>query len=90
MPINIVNPTDTGKCVFCGGELKQKTVTFAHQVGKRCLLVEDVPAEVCAQCGEETYAPDVADELLKFAGEEFQPLRTVQMFKFRAKAQSSE
>ncbi|MBC7293560.1 MAG: type II toxin-antitoxin system MqsA family antitoxin, partial [Thermoleophilia bacterium] len=42
------------------------------------------PAEVCTKCGERTYAPEVTDELLKFARLEFKPVRkvTVPVFDF--------
>jgi len=35
------------KCVFCGGTLKEKLVTFNYEEGDRYLIVEHVPAEVC-------------------------------------------
>ena len=59
--------------------MREKTVTFTYEEGDRVLLVEHVPAEVCERCGEKTYAPQVAEDLLRFAGEEFKPVRTLEV-----------
>ena len=38
-----------------------------------------VLAEVCTSCGEKTYSPSVTDDLLKFARNEFQPARIIEV-----------
>ena len=63
------------KCIFCGGNLENKNVTFSYEEDEKYLLVENVPAEVCSKCGEKIYAPEVTEELLKFASEEIPPVR---------------
>ena len=67
------------QCVFCGGKTEKRTVTFSYENGGRYVFVENVPAEVCARCGEKTYSPDVTDVLLKFARKEFKPIRKVKV-----------
>jgi YgiT-type zinc finger domain-containing protein len=67
------------KCVFCGGKVEKKKITFSYEEDDKYLLVENVPAEVCTKCGEKTYSPEVIDELLKFAKDEFQPIKTVEV-----------
>ncbi|OHB90036.1 MAG: hypothetical protein A3D13_00100 [Planctomycetes bacterium RIFCSPHIGHO2_02_FULL_40_12] len=67
------------KCVFCGGKLKKENVTFTYEDEDKYLFVEDVPAEVCTSCGEKTYSPSVTDDLLRFARNEFQPARTIEV-----------
>jgi len=67
------------KCVFCGGEAIEKKVTFSYEEGEKYVFVENVPAEVCASCGEKTYSPDVIDELLRFARDEFKPVKTIEV-----------
>lgn len=52
------------KCYFCGGETQPRTVTDLYAEGSLYLAVEEVPAEVCRQCGERYYSPDVTRELL--------------------------
>jgi YgiT-type zinc finger domain-containing protein len=67
------------RCVFCGGETKKMTVTFSYEEEGKHFLVENVPAEVCERCREKTYTPEVTDELLKFAKEQFRPARKVEV-----------
>jgi YgiT-type zinc finger domain-containing protein len=76
------------KCVFCGGKVVSKQVTFVYESERSCFFVEHVPAEVCTKCGENTYAPDVAYELLKYAKKKSKPIKTlkVPVFNFVAKA----
>ena len=52
------------KCYFCGGETESRTVTDLYAEGRLYLAVEDVPAEVCRQCGESYFSRDVTKELL--------------------------
>lgn len=52
------------KCYFCGGETEACLVTDLYAEGSLYLAVEDVPAEVCRQCGERYYSPRVTKELL--------------------------
>jgi YgiT-type zinc finger domain-containing protein len=75
------------ECVFCGGRVEKKKVTFLYEEDDKYLLVEDVPAEVCTKCGERTYSPSVTDELLKFAKFECKPVKTitVPVFEFAEK-----
>lgn len=67
------------KCSFCGGRIEKKKVTFTCEHRGRFLLVKNVPAEVCIQCGEKTYTPKVTDELLKFAREESKPTKVLEV-----------
>lgn len=65
------------KCVFCGGKVERKTVTFSYEEDDKFFLVENVSAEVCTRCGEKTYSPEVAEELVRFARGDFKPKKTV-------------
>ncbi|MEI9476507.1 MAG: type II toxin-antitoxin system MqsA family antitoxin [Deltaproteobacteria bacterium] len=65
------------KCVFCGGKVEKRTVTFSYEEDEKYLFVENVPAEICTKCGEKTYSPEVTDELLRFARHEFRPVKTI-------------
>ena len=64
------------KCVFCGGKVEERMVTFSYEENDKYLLVENVPAKVCLKCGEKTYSPEVTDKLLRFAKDEFKPVKT--------------
>lgn len=77
------------KCVFCGGKVEKGLVTFCYEEDDKHLFVENVPAEICTKCGEKTYSPEVTDELLRFAKDEFKPVKTIEVpvFDFAEKNQ---
>ncbi len=60
-------------CVFCGGKIISKKVTFIYEDGDQFFVIRNVPAEVCTQCGERTYSPEITDEIMNFAKQRFQP-----------------
>ncbi len=65
------------KCVFCGGKVSEEKVTFVYDEDDKYFFVEHVPAEVCMQCGERTYSPEVTDEILNFAKHRVKPVKTI-------------
>jgi YgiT-type zinc finger domain-containing protein len=42
-------------CSFCGGRVREKLVRVDCRIGDRLVIVEDVPAGVCEQCGEQYF-----------------------------------
>jgi YgiT-type zinc finger domain-containing protein len=47
--------TDTSNravCAICGGALRETTITHEEKRGSQLYLFENVPARVCAKCGE--------------------------------------
>ena len=66
-------------CVFCGGRVEQKKVTFSYEEDEHFIVVKNVPAEVCAGCGEKTYSPEITDELMKFAQNRFKPQKMIEV-----------
>jgi YgiT-type zinc finger domain-containing protein len=56
------------KCVICKqGETKEGTATVTLEIGKTTLVVKQVPAKVCQNCGEEYVDEKVTSQLLKQA-----------------------
>lgn len=43
------------QCTFCRGKLKQGTTEFIARAGGEVVIIKDVPAYVCEQCGEAYY-----------------------------------
>ncbi|MDP2646214.1 MAG: type II toxin-antitoxin system MqsA family antitoxin [Desulfobacterales bacterium] len=76
------------KCVFCGGDVVKSEVTFTYEEDEKHLIIENVPAELCKRCGEKMYSPEVTDELLRYANNEFKPARKIEVpvFDFAANA----
>ncbi len=48
-------------CLMCKtGETKPGMVTHSFQKGATIVIVKDIPAQVCGQCGEPYFDGDVA------------------------------
>jgi len=71
------------KCVFCGGTTESQNVTFIYDEDGNYLFIEDVPAEVCLQCGEKTYLPEVTDDLIRIAKKRLRPNKMIEVPVFR-------
>ncbi|MEW6717543.1 MAG: YgiT-type zinc finger protein [Chloroflexota bacterium] len=46
-------------CEYCGGPIVEKRVTLHRKVHGQYVLLENVPAGVCTQCGTRYYAANV-------------------------------
>jgi len=46
-------------CEYCKGPIVEKYVTMHRKVKGRYVLIENVPAGVCSQCGTRYYAANV-------------------------------
>ena len=51
------------KCFFCKGEAVPTTTKFIVDLGACVVIVKNVPALVCSQCGETSYSNEVAAQL---------------------------
>ena len=59
-------------CYFCGGLVEEKTISYMRKWKGEYILIENVPAGVCNQCGERYFEALVAekmDELMRQEGE---------------------
>jgi HTH-type transcriptional regulator / antitoxin MqsA len=57
------------KCELCRGELKNKLITYTTEHGGSLIVVENVPASVCINCGGEILTPPVLDNIKKITSE---------------------
>ena len=46
-------------CEYCGGGIVEKRVTLHRKVKGNYVLIENVPAGVCSQCGTRYFAANV-------------------------------
>lgn len=51
------------KCFYCKGETVETTTKFIVDLGQCVVIVKNVPARVCQQCGETSYSNEVAQQL---------------------------
>jgi YgiT-type zinc finger domain-containing protein len=57
-------------CYFCGrGILEEKRVTVDFRWGEKLVIIENVPARVCSECGERYYAAKVVRQMEQIAKE---------------------
>lgn len=64
-------------CYFCRGRVALKRIQHIHRWGEQVFILEDVPAEVCQQCGEIFFAPDVLAEMDRIANSKARPKTTI-------------
>jgi YgiT-type zinc finger domain-containing protein len=51
--------TSFGDCTFCGGEVEERRVDYDYRRRGHLLIMKNVPAGVCRQCGEKYFKPDI-------------------------------
>ena len=52
-------------CFYCKGRTVETTTKFIVDLGNCVVIVKNVPARVCQQCGEASFSDDVAKRLEK-------------------------
>ena len=50
-------------CPICGGKKNNSTTSFTVDYNTGIVIVREVPAKVCSQCGEEWISDDIASKL---------------------------
>ena len=51
------------RCPLCGGDKKAGRTTFTVDLGFGVIVVRDVPASVCSQCGADWIEGSIASKL---------------------------
>jgi len=55
-------------CYFCRkGILEDKKVTVDFRWGDKLIVIEEVPAKVCNECGEKYYSAEVSKKMEEIA-----------------------
>ncbi|MBI5234116.1 MAG: YgiT-type zinc finger protein [Deltaproteobacteria bacterium] len=57
-----------GECGVCGGKMQEKLIKQDFWIRGELIVVEDVPAGVCTQCGEKVVKADVGHLIMKLIG----------------------
>ncbi|MGA1876073.1 MAG: YgiT-type zinc finger protein [bacterium] len=67
-------------CHVCGStEGKEDFVNEVFNIDDKLVLVEHIPAIVCARCGEETFSRETTEEIRRMVHGEAAPVRSVCM-----------
>jgi len=56
-----------GKCYFCKAKVVEQQITIDYRWGDSLVVIKDVPAGVCQQCGEKYLSSSVYKELERLA-----------------------
>ncbi len=64
------------RCMYCQGELEPRRVSRVQEYEGRWIVIENLPALVCRQCGERFFTPDVHDLVVALAKGQVKPART--------------
>jgi YgiT-type zinc finger domain-containing protein len=73
------------KCVICKqGEAHPGEVTVTLQRGESTIILKNVPAEVCENCGEYYLSEDITEQVLSRAEEAVKSGAEVEILKFAA------
>jgi YgiT-type zinc finger domain-containing protein len=68
------------KCEVCGShEAHQEDVEEVFHIQNRYLLVEHIPATVCAQCGEKVFSAGTAESIRLMLHDHRKPVRSIEM-----------
>ncbi len=51
--------TSYADCTYCGGEVVEKKIEYDYRRQANLMVVGNVAAGVCRQCGEKYFKPDV-------------------------------
>lgn len=50
-------------CAICGGSLRKGRATIPFSLNDKTVIIKDVPAEICGDCGEAFVTGFVADRV---------------------------
>ena len=64
------------RCLYCEGHLEMRRVNRLQQYQNHWVIIENLPALVCTQCGERYYTPLVHDLVVELISGKTRPERT--------------
>ena len=67
------------KCPICGGPLEARKITHPQKYDDKIIILENVPALVCRQCGEVLLTPVVVKKMQKAVWSRGKPSRSIQV-----------
>ena len=50
-------------CAICGGRLKKEKISFDFRLNGKLVVIDNLPVEVCLQCGEKVLSPAVSQKI---------------------------
>ena len=73
------------KCTICKqGETQQGKTTVVLERGKTTVLIKDVPAEICENCGEYYLTEEMTAKVMEMAEEAVRRNAEIEVLRFAA------
>ena len=73
------------KCVFCKqGRTNKGTATVTLERGKTTVIIKEVPAEICENCGEYYLSDVVTEKVQNLAAQSVQHGAEIEVLKYAA------
>ncbi|AEH45815.1 hypothetical protein Thein_1961 [Thermodesulfatator indicus DSM 15286] len=51
-------------CPLCGGQMSERKIDYEFRKKDKYIVVKNVPAFVCVECGEQYFEPEVVEKIL--------------------------
>ena len=67
------------RCAFWKGDTEERVIRYVQEFDGRVVIIENVPAEVCTQCGEQLIRPEIAEKVQKIVWGETPHPKTVEV-----------
>ena len=71
------------RCPDCGGQKRPSVTTFTADLGFGVVVIRNVPALVCSQCGADWIADDIAERLESMVNDARQRRHQVEVTAFQ-------
>ena len=65
------------KCLVCHHEMTERCIALDLRVGEELIVVEEVPATICENCGEQVFTPEVTRQVQAAIKERKRAVRTM-------------
>ena len=78
-----MNTLKMERCPDCGGQKRPSVTTFTADLGFGVVVIRNVPALVCSQCGADWIADDIAERLESMVNDARQRRHQVEVTAFQ-------
>lgn len=65
-------------CLVCTGKVEQQLINYTQWYEGQLIVIENVPAWVCMQCGETTFDPAVVERIQNLIWSKAEPVRIIE------------
>lgn len=66
------------RCDLCKGKVQKNFISYTLFYEGHWIIVDNVPAKVCRQCGEKLFSPKTVERLQKIVWDKKSPSKKVQ------------